>query len=113
MRVGSFRFNLSEENSLTLESGEFMPDEDGLVQTGYKFSVENIGVGYGNYSIYLDDDTTSTGTTRLDDKFIKYSLEINGNKNRPVSLANRKIYSGGLEKNEKDSFVLRLWLIGM
>ena len=110
MRVGSFRFDLSEENSLTLESGEFMSDEDGLVQTGYKFSVENIGVGYGSYSIYLDDDTISTGTTRLDDKLIKYSLEINGNKNRPVSLANRKIYSDGLEKNEKDSFVLRLWL---
>ena len=36
-----------------------MSDEDGLAQTGYKFSVENIGKGYGSYSIYLDDDTIS------------------------------------------------------
>ena len=113
IRVGNFRFSLTEENTLTLESGEFMSDDKGMNQDGFKFSVENIGVWYGSYSIYLDDDTIPTGTTRLDDKFIKYSLEINGNKNRPVSLSNRKIYSGGLEKNEKDSFVLRLWLIRM
>ena len=110
MRVGNFRFNLSEENSLTLESGEFMSDEDGLAQTGYKFSVENIGKGYGSYSIYLDDDTISSNATRLDDKFIKYSLETNGSKNTPISLTSRKIYSDGLANGEKDIFVLRLWL---
>ena len=87
-----------------------MSDDDGLAQTGYKFSVENIGKGYGSYSIYLDDDTISSNATRLDDKFIKYSLETNGSKNTPISLTSRKIYSDGLANGEKDSFILRLWL---
>lgn len=110
IRVGNFRFSLTEENSLTLESGEFMSDDKGMNQDGFKFSVENIGVGYGSYSIYLDDDTIPTGTTRLDDKFIKYSLEINGNKYSPLELKDRKIYDGILNKNGKDNIILRVWL---
>lgn len=110
IRVGNFRFNLTEENSLTLESGEFMSDAKGISQDGFKFSVENIGVGYGSYSIYLDDDTVPTGTTRLDDKFIKYSLEINGNKYNPLELKDRKIYEGILNKGGKDNITLRVWL---
>ena len=110
IRVGNFRFSLTEENSLTLESGEFMSDDKGMNQDGFKFSVENIGVGYGSYSIYLDDDTIPTGTTRLDDKFIKYSLEINGNKYNSLELKDRKIYNGILNKNGKDNIILRVWL---
>lgn len=110
IRVGNFRFSLTEENALTLESGEFMSDDKGMNQDGFKFSVENIGVGYGSYSIYLDDDTIPTGTTRLDDKFIKYSLEINGNKYSPLELKNRKIYDGILNKDGKDNIILRVWL---
>ena len=110
IRVGNFRFSLTEENSLTLESGEFMSDDKGMNQDGFKFSVENIGVGYGSYSIYLDDDTIPTGTTRLDDKFIKYSLEINGNKYSPLELKDRKIYDGILNKDGKDNITLRVWL---
>lgn len=110
IRVGNFRFSLTEENSLTLESGEFMSDDKGMNQDGFKFSVENIGVGYGSYSIYLDDDTIPTGTTRLDDKFIKYSLEINGNKYSPLELKDRKIYEGILNKDGKDNIILRVWL---
>ena len=110
IRVGNFRFSLTEENSLTLESGEFMSDDKGMNQDGFKFSVENIGVGYGSYSIYLDDDAIPTGTTRLDDKFIKYSLEINGNKYSPLELKDRKIYDGILNKNGKDNIILRVWL---
>ena len=110
IRVGNFRFSITEENSLTLESGEFMSDDKGMNQDGFKFSVENIGVGYGSYSIYLDDDTIPTGTTRLNDKFIKYSLEINGNKYSPLELKNRKIYDGILNKDGKDNIILRVWL---
>ena len=110
IRVGNFRFSLTEENALTLESGEFMPDDKGMNQDGFKFSVENIGVGYGSYSIYLDDDTIPTGTTRLDDKFIKYSLEINGNKYSSLELKDRKIYDGILNKDGKDNITLRVWL---
>lgn len=110
IRVGNFRFSLTEENSLTLESGEFMSDDKGMNQDGFKFSIENIGVGYGSYSIYLDDDTIPTGTTRLDDKFIKYSLEINVNKYNSLELKDRKIYDGILNKDGKDNIILRVWL---
>ncbi len=106
--VGNFRFSLTEENSLTLESGEFISDDKGMNQYGFKFSVENIGVGYGSYSIYLDDDTIPTRTTRLDDKFIKYSLEINGNKYIPLELSDRKIYEGILNKDGKDNITFNV-----
>ena len=111
MRVGTFRFSLTEENSLTINSGEFLKDSDGLKQEGFKFTVQNVGKGYGSYSVYLDDDTISSGQTRIDDKFIRYSLGINADtKGIPTNLTSRKIYSGGLDANEKDTFVLRLWL---
>ena len=111
MRVGTFRFSLTEENSLTINSGEFLKDSDGLKQEGFKFTVQNVGKGYGSYSVYLDDDSVSSGQTRIDDKFIRYSLGINADtKGIPTNLTSRKIYSGGLDASEKDTFVLRLWL---
>ena len=111
MRVGTFRFSLTEENSLTINSGEFLKDSDGLKQEGFKFTVQNVGKGYGSYSVYLDDDSISSGQTRIDDKFIRYSLGINADtKGIPTNLTSRKIYSGGLDASEKDTFVLRLWL---
>ena len=111
MRVGTFRFSLKEENSLTINSGEFLKDSDGLKQEGFKFTVQNVGKGYGSYSVYLDDDSISSGQTRIDDKFIRYSLGINADtKGIPTNLTSRKIYSGRLDASEKDTFVLRLWL---
>ena len=109
--VGTFRFSLTEENSLTINSGEFLKDSDGLKQEGFKFTVQNVGKGYGSYSVYLDDDSISSGQTRIDDKFIRYSLGINADtKGIPTNLTSRKIYSGRLDASEKDTFTLRLWL---
>ena len=111
MRVGIFRFTLTEENSLTIDSGEFLKDSDGLKQEGFKFTVQNVGKGYGSYSVYLDDDTLSSGQTRIDDKFIRYSLGVNTDTTgTPTNLTSRKIYSGSLDASEKDTFTLRLWL---
>ena len=111
MRVGTFRFSLTEENSLTINSGEFLKDSDGLKQEGFKFTVQNVGKGYGSYSVYLDDDSISLGQTRIDDKFIRYSLGVNADTTgTPTNLTSRKIYSGGLDSKGKDTFVLRLWL---
>lgn len=108
--VGNFKFSLTEENSLTLPSAEFISDDKGMMQDGFKFIVENTGQFTGSYSVYLDDDSIPAGTTRLEDKFIKYSLEINGNKYNPMELNNRKIYDGILNRGEKDTIILRLWL---
>ncbi len=111
MRVGTFRFSLTEENSLTINSGEFLKDSDGLKQEGFKFTVQNVGKGYGSYSVYLDDDSISSGQTRIDDKFIRYSLGVNNDTTgTPTNLTSRKIYSGGLDAKGKDTFTLRLWL---
>ena len=111
MRVGTFRFSLTEENSLTINSGEFLKDSDGLKQEGFKFTVQNVGKGYGSYSVYLDDDSISSGQTRIDDKFIRYSLGVNADTTgTPTNLTSRKIYSGGLDSKGKDTFTLRLWL---
>ena len=108
--VGNFKFSLTEENSLTLSSAEFISDDKGMIQDGFKFIVENTGQFTGSYSVYLDDDSIPAGTTRLEDKFVKYSLEINGNKYNPMELNNRKIYDGILNRGGKDTIILRLWL---
>lgn len=108
--VGNFKFSLTEENSLTLPSAEFISDDKGMIQDGFKFIVENTGQFTGSYSVYLDDDSIPAGTTRLEDKFVKYSLEINGNKYNPMELNNRKIYDGILNRGGKDTIILRLWL---
>ncbi len=110
MRVGTFKLSLEEGNSLSLPSSEFMSDEDGLKQDGFTFSVANTGKFTGSYSAYLDDDSINSDQTRLDDKYIKYNLEVNGTKGNSVALNNRKIYEGTLAKGKTDSFVLRIWL---
>ena len=109
MRVGNFNFSL-KENSIGLLSGEFLADETALKKEGYKFSIENTGNFTGGYSIYLDDDTIETNQVRLDDKFIKYSLEIDGDIYEPKELSDRKIYEGVLKRVEKTDFILRVWL---
>ena len=110
MRVGTFKLSLQEGNSLSLQSAEFMSDEDGLKQDGFTFTVENTGKFTGSYSVYLDDDSISNDQVRLDDKFIKYNLEVNGTKNNSIALSSRKIYDGSLDRGKKDTFTLRLWL---
>ena len=110
MRVGTFKLSLLEGNSLSLQSAEFMSDEDGLKQDGFTFTVENTGKFTGSYSVYLDDDSISSDQIRLDDKFIKYKLEVNGTKNNSTALSSRKIYDGSLDRGKKDTFTLRIWL---
>ena len=110
MRVGTFKLSLQEDNSLSLQSAEFMSDEDGLKQDGFTFTVENTGKFTGSYSVYLDDDSISSDQVRLDDKFIKYNLEVNGTKNNSIALSSRKIYDGSLDRGKKDTFTLRIWL---
>ena len=110
MRVGTFKLSLQEGNSLSLQSAEFMADENGLKQDGFTFTVENTGKFTGSYSVYLDDDSISSDQIRLDDKFIKYNLEVNGTKNNSTALSSRKIYDGSLAREKKDTFTLRIWL---
>ena len=110
MRVGTFKLSLQEGNSLSLQSAEFMADENGLKQDGFTFTVENTGKFTGSYSVYLDDDSISSDQVRLDDKFIKYNLEVNGTKNNSTALSSRKIYDGSLARGKKDTFTLRIWL---
>ena len=110
MRVGTFKLSLQEGNSLSLQSAEFMSDEEGLKRDGFTFTVENTGKFTGSYSVYLDDDSISSDQVRLDDKFIKYNLEVNGTKNNSIALSSRKIYDGSLYRGKKDTFTLRLWL---
>ena len=110
MRVGTFKLSLEEGNSLSLPSSEFMSDEDGLKQDGFTFSVANTGKFTGSYSVYLADDSINSDQTRLDDKYIKYNLEVNGTKGNSVALNNRKIYEGTLAKGKTDDFILRIWL---
>ena len=110
LRVGGLRIILNETNSLTISDARPISDSEGMAQDGFIFSVENQGALAADYNVYLDDDTIETNKTRLDDQYVKYSLDVNDTTGTAKTLSNRLIYSGHIERNTTDNFVLRVWL---
>ena len=110
LRVGGLRIILNETNSLTISDARPISDSEGMAQDGFIFSVENQGALAADYNVYLDDDTIETTQTRLDDQYVKYSLDVNDTTGTAKVLDNRLIYSGHIERNTTDNFVLRIWL---
>ncbi len=110
LRVGGLRIILNETNSLTISDARPISDSEGMAQDGFIFSVENQGALAADYNVYLDDDAIETTQTRLDDQYVKYSLDVNDTTGTAKTLSNRLIYSGHIEKGATDNFVLRVWL---
>ena len=110
LRVGGLRIILNETNSLTINDARPISDSEGMAQDGFIFSVENQGALAADYNVYLDDDAIETTQTRLDDQYVKYSLDVNDTTGTAKVLDNRLIYSGHIERNTTDNFVLRVWL---
>ena len=109
---------------------EIMPltNTEGLAQTGYNFSVENVGSLNATYAVYLYVDQAGyvsdnpNGALFDDVNSIKLNLQKNSDGNTNVTtLGNQykkeesgidkyELYAGDLNPNVKDTFKLKIWL---
>lgn len=114
--LGKLELTLTEGNAITLGDTYPMLDEEGLKLTGYTFTLKNTGITDANYSIYLDNVDIDTGDTKLDDKFVKYSLtkdSVVGDTNSLLTLGDdgeRVLDTGTLAKDSSISYNLKLWV---
>ncbi len=113
--LGTLELTLNEGNTINLEDTYPLTDSEGLALSGYDFTLENTGTADVNYVIYLDNVTIESPDIKLDDKYLKYSLD----KNNIIGSANylndlgvdgsRILDQGTLTSSNENSYVLRIW----
>ena len=113
--LGNLELTLNEGNTINLEDTYPLTDAEGLALDGYDFTLENTGTADVNYVIYLDNVEITSPDVKLDDMYLKYSLD----KNDVVGTAeyletlgedgSRILDQGTLNSKEENSYVLRVW----
>jgi len=109
IKVGSLELILDEDasNGITIENGFAITDEEGLRSEGSSFSILNNGKSGVCYQLYLDDMQLNEGEVRVEDRFIKYSLDKNGSKGKAKVLTsigenpNRLLDEGKIKSKER------------
>lgn len=113
--LGSLELRLNEGNTISLEDTYPLTDSEGLALTGYDFTLENTGTASVNYVIYLDNVEITSPDVKLDDKYLKYSIDKNGLTGTAEYLeslgvdGSRILDQGTLNKGEENSYILRVW----
>ncbi len=133
-----YQLTVESENEVTLTSGNLelsfedggeiisldnalpVSDAKGLSINPYTFTIKNTGTIPSNYTVYLED--VLINGSRMDDKFVKYSLVKMGDNDR-VSLMNalpkvsgddgnssRVALVGNLNVNESVTYNLKVWI---
>lgn len=116
IETGSVSLKLVEDGPLELGEAQPMPDDEGKAQTDYfSFSITNTGSTKASYTIQLVDDNEALKdiANKLDSKYVKVGLTVNGTAMDPISLSesNRLIYTQtSSAKGQTDKYQLRLWL---
>lgn len=116
LKAGSLELVLDEtSNGLMIENTIPIDDALGLATDPATFSVINRGHSDLCYEIYLDDADLTEDEIRVDDQFVKYSLD-RGLQNKGVKRLidsgknpNRLIDRFQVASNEKVDYQLRLW----
>lgn len=113
--LGTLELTLHEGNTINLEDTYPLTDSEGLALSGYDFTLENTGTADVNYVIYLDNVEITSPDVKLDDKYLKYSLDkgsVKGNADYLNNLGadgSRILDQGTLASGEENSYVLRVW----
>lgn len=117
IKAGKLELTLNEtSNGITIENAVPMTDQSGNNTSGYTFELKNNGSFASDYIIYLDDDVIPDGSTRMDDKFVKYSLTKNGGitsinlLNAIGTNPNRVLDSGTISAGGINTYTLKLWI---
>lgn len=113
--LGTLELTLNEGNTINLEDTYPLTDSEGLALSGYDFTLENTGTADVNYVIYLDNVAVTSSDVKLDDKYLKYSLDkgsVKGNADYLNNLGadgSRILDQGTITSGEENSYVLRVW----
>ena len=114
--AGNLQLTLEESNILTLSNYYPMTDvaaasDNNIANT---FTLENTGTVPANYELYLDP--VSVSGTRLEDRFLKYSLAKTGSSTGTINatsltaLTNDLLDSGTLAAGGKINYTLKIWI---
>ena len=113
--LGKLELTLNEGNTINLDEVYPLSDSDGLALDGYSFTLENTGTADVDYVIYLDNVAISSPDVKLDDKYLKYSIDKGSTKGTADYLnnlgtdGNRILDQGTLSAGDENSYVLRVW----
>mgnify|MGYP001625952050 FL=1 len=113
--LGNLELTLAEGNTINLVDTYPLTDSEGLALEGYDFTLENTGDAAVDYVIYLDNVEVTSPDVKLDDMYLKYSLDKNGIQGNADYLNNlgedgsRILDRGTLGSDDKNSYILRVW----
>ena len=117
VKVGELELVLNETSEgINLDNAIGLSDSDGMQLTPSTFELKNNGNKAVDYIIYLDDNTISDTDTRIDDKYLKYNLNKNGEDSGATLLTsigsnpNRVLDSGTIEGGGTNTYSLNLWI---
>ena len=117
VKVGTLDLVLDETSEgISLDNAIGISDSEGMSLEGSSFELINNGNKAVDYTIYLDDNTIGETDTRIDDKYLKYNLNKNGNDSGTTLLTrigsnpNRILDSGTIEGNSTNKYNLKLWI---
>ncbi len=116
IKAGDLDLILDEtSNGLMIENELPVEDYVGLASEGAIFQVRNNSTSDVCYEIYLDDAELEGGEVRVEDKFVKYSLDKDSDIGSAKVLtsvgtgSNRLIDTGEIYAGKTINYKLRLW----
>ena len=117
VKVGTLDLILDETSEgISLDNAIGLSDNKGMSTTPSTFELKNNGSKAVDYIIYLDDNTIEETDTRIDDKYLKYNLNKNGEDSGASLLTsigsnpNRILDSGTIEGKSTNKYSLNLWI---
>ena len=117
VKVGTLDLILDEtSDGITLDNAIGISDSKGMSLDGSTFELRNNGNKTVEYTIYLDDNKVGDTDTRIDDKYLKYNLNKNGEDSGPTALTsigsnpNRVLDTGTIDGGVTNKYSLKLWI---
>ncbi len=111
---GNLNIVLEEEGTtINLEKAYPVSEEEGLKSTPYSFQVINKGTINGRYKLYLSDDEIEDNEERIDNKYVRYSLERENVVIKSGTLDELKdnlLDETSINKGNTNNYNLRLWI---
>lgn len=118
IKAGTLSLTLDDTTTEGINITEGVPvsDTTGLATTAYEFTLQNNGTIPSDFTIYLDDVALEDGETRMNDKYIKYSLikddgtPVTALLNTLGENPNRTLTTGNITAGTTNNYKLRLWI---
>lgn len=118
LKAGTLSLILDDELGSIIDLKNAVPilTEEGQMQEGYQFAIENNGDIPSQYVLYLDDVALDANEEKLSAQYIRYSLEKNNALVTPTGSAllsdldNKILDNGIIGSGIKNTYTLRLWI---